>query len=64
MTKVDETCVYLLRHGQTIADLAGVVQGQAESDIGPLGWVQPKQLARRFQTVEVNVVSDRTLLEE
>lgn len=49
-------CIYLIRHGQTIANLKDEAQGQLPGELSKLGWKQARQLGESLQDVPLNSI--------
>lgn len=50
------THLYLIRHGQTAWNASGMIQGQTDVDLSPVGVRQAEQLARHFADVRLDVI--------
>ncbi len=51
----------LVRHGETVHNVAGIAQGWNDSALSPAGQEQVRRLAERLRAVEVDVIYSSTL---
>ena len=49
-------CIYLVRHGQTTANVKKQFQGQLHGELSELGWKQAEQLGKHFQRIHLDSV--------
>ena len=51
------TTIYLVRHGESIANTESIYQGQTyDTDLSPLGKEQVNRLAKRFENIELSQI--------
>ncbi len=48
--------IYLIRHGETLSNAEGRIQGQCDTQLSPLGIQQSEALAAPFRTVPVDAI--------
>ena len=48
--------IYLIRHGETLWNLNGRFQGQLDSDLSPLGYLQIEALRQHFANIPIDAV--------
>src|SRR5262245_3239672 len=48
--------LYCVRHGETVYNATGRVQGQNEAELSPLGWEQCKATARELAEVSFDAI--------
>ncbi|WP_078551561.1 histidine phosphatase family protein [Bacillus alkalicellulosilyticus] len=58
--------LYLVRHGESLGNVQGIIQGQADFPLSPLGQIQVQQLGKHFQSIPFDYIysSDLTRAQE